>query len=48
MGGDAAGLKAAPDTAAINQGLTKLNASIDGFETTFKKRMKTVTGTEVQ
>jgi hypothetical protein len=48
MGGDAAGLKAAPDSAAINQGLTKLSASLDGFEATFKKRMQAVTGTEVQ
>jgi hypothetical protein len=48
MGGDAAGLKAAPDSAAINQGLSKLSGSLDGFEATFKKRMQAVTGTEVQ
>jgi hypothetical protein len=48
MGGDAAGLKAAPDGAAINQGLSKLSTSLDSFEATFKKRMQAVTGTEVQ
>jgi hypothetical protein len=45
--GDAAKLKAASDDVAIKDGLTKLTAGIDGFATTFRKRMQVVTGTEV-
>lgn len=48
MGGDAVALKAAPDSAAINQSLSRLSASLEGFEATFRKRMLVVTGTEVQ
>ncbi len=47
MRGDAAQLKAATDDIAIKDGLTKLTAGIDGFATTFRKRMQVVTGTEV-
>ncbi len=47
MGGNAAQLKAATDDVAIKDGLAKLNAGIDGFAATFRKRMQVVTGTEV-
>ncbi len=47
MGGDAAQLKAATDDVAIKDGVAKLTAGIDGFATTFRKRMQVVTGTEV-
>lgn len=47
MRGDAGRLKAATDDVAIKDGVTKLAAGIDGFATTFRKRMQVVTGTEV-
>ena len=47
MGGDAAKLKAATDSTAINDGIAKLGAGVDGFAGTFRKRMQTVTGTGV-
>jgi hypothetical protein len=47
LSGDAARLKAATDDATIKDGLAKLNAGIEGFEATFRKRMQVVTGTEV-
>jgi hypothetical protein len=47
LGGDAARLKTAADSATISDALGKLNAGIDGFGATFRKRMQVVTGTEV-
>jgi hypothetical protein len=47
MGGEAAKLKAATDGTAVKEGLAKLNAEIDGFIETFRKRMEIATGTEV-
>jgi hypothetical protein len=47
LGGDAARLKTAGDSAAVSDALGKLNAGIDGFSATFRKRMQVITGTEV-
>jgi hypothetical protein len=47
LGSDAAKLKAATDSTAINDGLARLNTGINGFSATFRKRMQVVTGTEV-
>jgi hypothetical protein len=40
-------LKASTDDTAIKDGLAKLNAGIESFAATFRKRMQVVTGTEV-
>jgi len=37
----------ATDSTAINDGIAKLGAGVDGFAGTFRKRMQTVTGTGV-
>lgn len=47
MGADAAKLKSVAPADA-GDGLQKMRTALDGFEETFEKRMRVITGTEVQ